>query len=60
MLGRFIIWVEDQHGHIFRAFTWRGLASHGIKLAREEALSRGVKIADIWATPIANEGRNTS
>ncbi len=60
MIGRFIIWVEDQHGQISRAFTWRGIASEGMAKARAEAFSRGVRIADIWATPIANNNRGVT
>lgn len=57
MIGRFVIWVEDEHGNISRAFTWRGAAAEGIARARVDALSRGIRPADIWATPIANTVR---
>lgn len=57
MIGRFVIWVEDEHGNIARAFTWSGAASEGIARARVDALVRGVKPSDIWATPVANVER---
>ena len=53
-MGRFVIWVEDQYGHISRAFTWSGRASDGIAKAKAEAMQRGQFNADIWATPLAN------
>jgi hypothetical protein len=57
MIGRFLIWVEDEFGHINRAFTWHGHAAEGIARARAEALARGKQVVDIWATPIANYNR---
>lgn len=54
MIGRFVIWVEDEFGHIYKAFTWTGKAAEGIAKARAEALGRGLRSADIWATPVAN------
>lgn len=53
-MGRFVIWVEDQYGHISRAFTWYGKANDGITKARAEATQRGIFGVDIWATPLAN------
>lgn len=55
MIGTFIIWVEDQWGHVVRAFTWHGSARDGIAKARVEALLRGMPARDIWATPVANK-----
>jgi len=57
MIGRFVIWVEDEYGNISRAFTWSGVAAEGIARARVDALIRGIKPADIWATPISNAAR---
>lgn len=54
MLGTFVIWVEDQWGDIVRAFTWRGRAKDGIARASIEARARGIRVADVWATPVAN------
>lgn len=54
MLGRFIIWIEDEFGHVYKAMTWTGRAKDGIAKARVEALSRGLKRFEIWATPTAN------
>ena len=54
-MGRFVIWIEDQYGHITRAFTWHGKASEGIAKARAEAMQKGDFNADIWATPLANQ-----
>jgi len=53
-MGSFVIWVEDQYGHISRAFTWRGKALDGIAKARTEARSAGKYRVSIWATPLAN------
>lgn len=55
MIGTFVIWVEDQHGFIAYSKTWRGLVSDGIAKVRQEMQMRGVRIADIWATPVANK-----
>jgi len=57
MIGHFAIWVEDRYGNIVRALTWRGTAQEGIAHARADAWSRGIRCADIWATPIANQTR---
>lgn len=57
MIGRFVIWVEDEFGHVARAMTWHGVAAEGIARARVDALSRGIRPADIWATPVANTVR---
>jgi hypothetical protein len=54
MLGRFVIWIEDEYGHISKAMTWTGLAKDGIAKARVEAKARGLLRFDIWATPVAN------
>jgi hypothetical protein len=54
MLGRFIIWIEDDFGHIYKALTWHGRAFEGIEKARAEARAKGLHRVDIWATPIAN------
>jgi hypothetical protein len=54
MLGQFVIWIEDEYGHISKAMTWRGQAKEGIAKARVDALARGLRRFDIWATPIAN------
>ena len=54
MLGQFVIWIEDEFGHISKAMTWRGQAKEGIARARVEALARGLRSFDIWATPISN------
>lgn len=54
MIGRFIIWIEDEFGHISKAMTWTGRALDGIEKARAEALASGLRHYDVWATPIAN------
>ena len=54
MLGRFVIWIEDEFGHISKAMTWTGLAKDGIDKARVEAKARGLRRFEIWATPVAN------
>jgi hypothetical protein len=54
MLGQFVIWIEDEFGHISKAMTWKGLAKEGIAKARVEALARGLRRFDIWATPVSN------
>jgi hypothetical protein len=54
MIGRFVIWVEDEFGHISRALTWTGRASDGIAKAHTEALAKGLRRFDVWATPVAN------
>jgi hypothetical protein len=54
MIGRFIIWVEDEFGHINRAFTWTGTERDGINRAKQDAIAHGKKAIDIWATPVAN------
>lgn len=54
MFGRFMIWVEDEFGHIQRAFTWHGHVADGIARARRDAIAHGKTVTDVWATPIAN------
>jgi hypothetical protein len=54
MLGQFVIWIEDEFGHISKAMTWKGQVKEGIAKARVEALARGLKRFEIWATPVAN------
>lgn len=54
MIAQFVIWIEDEYGHISKAMTWTGRAKEGIDKARVEAMSRGLRGFEIWATPIAN------
>lgn len=60
MIGRFVIWVEDEFGTILKAFTWTGNEREGIERARQEAIARGRKAVDIWATPIANYNKRVA
>jgi hypothetical protein len=53
-IGRFVIWVEDDFGHIAKATTWFGVASEGIAKVKAEMRAKGLHRADVWATPIAN------
>ena len=54
MIDKFVIWVEDQFGHVNRAFVWHGLARDGIARAKAEAQQKGLFRVDVWATPVAN------
>lgn len=54
MIERFIIWIEDDYGHISKALTWTGLAKDGMAKARVDAMARGLRRFDVWATPISN------
>jgi hypothetical protein len=54
MLGRFVIWIEDEYGHISKALTWTGRAKEGMEKARVDAMARGLRRFDVWATPISN------
>lgn len=58
MTQRFVIWAEDQHGNITRAMTWRGTVQQGIARVRADAQTRGVKLCDVWATPVRTPVKN--
>jgi hypothetical protein len=57
MIGTFVIWVEDRWGNIVRAFTWTGAANEGIAKAKAESQANGMYLADVWATPVANNNK---